>query len=89
VLDAVPRRQSAHWRSPARPERLSEPLSAVLARAFKTTPGRASPHSVLPSLARHPSLSSSELSSTRHHCPSLGHHGQLTLATSKLRLSLG
>jgi hypothetical protein len=46
VLDAVPRRQSAHWRSPAHTLSVcqSHP-SAVLARAFKTTPRRASPHS--------------------------------------------
>jgi hypothetical protein len=41
------------------------------------------------SLARHPSLSSSELSSAHHHCLSLGHRGHLTPATSKSRLSLG
>jgi hypothetical protein len=47
VLDAVPRRQSAQWRSPAHASSACQSLpSAVLARAFKTTPGRASPHSV-------------------------------------------
>jgi hypothetical protein len=54
VLDVVPKRQSAHWRSPAHTPSacLSHP-SAVLARAFKTTPDvpHLTPHS--PSLARH------------------------------------
>jgi hypothetical protein len=48
VLDAVPRRQSAHWRSPAHnPSTCQSHPSAVLARAFETTLGRASPHSAL------------------------------------------
>jgi hypothetical protein len=48
VLDVVPRRQSAHWRSPADAPSACQSLPlAVLARAFKTTPGRASPHSAL------------------------------------------
>jgi hypothetical protein len=48
VLDAMPRRQSAHWRSPAHTASAckSHP-SVMLARAFKTTPGRASPNSAL------------------------------------------
>jgi hypothetical protein len=46
VLDVVPRHQSAHWRSPAHTSSVchSHP-SVVLARAFKTTPRRALPHS--------------------------------------------
>jgi hypothetical protein len=54
VLDVVPRRQSAHWRSPAHtPSMCQKHLSAVLDRAFKTTPDapHLAPHS--PSLARH------------------------------------
>jgi hypothetical protein len=48
VLDAVPRRQSAHWCSPVHAPSACQNLpSAMLARAFKTTPGRASPNSVL------------------------------------------
>jgi hypothetical protein len=48
VLDVMPRRQSVHWRSPAHtPSACPSHPSAVLARAFKTTPGRASPHSAL------------------------------------------
>jgi hypothetical protein len=48
VLDAVPRRQSSHWRSPVHtPSACQSHPSAVLARAFKTTLGRASPHSTL------------------------------------------
>jgi hypothetical protein len=48
VLDVVPTRQSAHWRSPTHTLNAcqSHP-SVVLARAFKTTPRRASPHSAL------------------------------------------
>jgi hypothetical protein len=39
VLDAVPRRQSAHWRSPEHAPSSCQSLpSAVLARSFKTTP---------------------------------------------------
>jgi hypothetical protein len=48
VLDVVPRRQSVQWRLPA--QTLSACQShptVVLARAFKTTPRRASPHSTL------------------------------------------
>jgi hypothetical protein len=48
VLDAVPRRQSAHWRSPAHAPSACQSLpSVVLAHTFKTTLGRASPHSAL------------------------------------------
>jgi hypothetical protein len=48
MLDVVPRRQSALWRSPAHASSACQSLpSAVLTRAFKTTPGRASPHSAL------------------------------------------
>jgi hypothetical protein len=48
VLDVVPRRQSAHWRSPAHALSACQSLpSVVLARAFKITPARASPHSAL------------------------------------------
>jgi hypothetical protein len=42
-----------------------------------------------PSLARHPSLALASFSSARHHCPSLGHHGQPAPVASKLRLPLG
>jgi hypothetical protein len=63
--------------------------SAVLTRAFKTTLGRASPHFALTLAGQTPSLSFGELSSARHHCPSLGRRCQLTPATSKPRLSLG
>jgi hypothetical protein len=95
-LSALPRarrcarRQSAHWRSPAHAPSACQNLpSAALARAFKTSPGRASPHPVLTLAGQTPLLSSGELSSARHHRPSLGHRGQLTPATSKLRLPLG
>jgi hypothetical protein len=48
VFDAVPRRQSVHWRSPAHTlSACQSHPSTVLAHAFKTTPGRASPHSAL------------------------------------------
>jgi hypothetical protein len=48
VLDVVPRRQSAHWRSPAHtPSACQIHPSVVLARTFKTTPGRGSPHYAL------------------------------------------
>jgi hypothetical protein len=90
VLDAVPRRQSAHWRSAAHTLSVCQSLpSVVLAHAFKTTLGRASPQSAVTLTGQTPSLSSGELSSARHHCPSLGHRGQLTPVTSKLRLSVG
>jgi hypothetical protein len=57
VLDAVPRRQSAHWRSPAHTSSAcqSHP-STMLARTFKTTPGRASPHSALTLAGQTPPL---------------------------------
>jgi hypothetical protein len=52
MLDAVPRRQSTHWRSPAHTlSACQSHPSVVLAHTFKTTPGRASPHSAL-TLAR-------------------------------------
>jgi hypothetical protein len=90
VVDAVPRRQRAHWRSPAHaPSAYQSHPSAVLAHAFKTTPRHASPHSALTLAGQHRSLSSSELSSARHHHPSLGHRGQLTPAMSKPCWSLG
>ena len=89
VLDAVPRRQSAHWRSPAHALSACQSLpSAALACAFKTTPGRASPHPVLTLASQAPLLSFGELSSARHHRPSLGHRGQLTPATPGMRQSL-
>jgi hypothetical protein len=48
VLDALPRRQSAHWRSLEHtPSACQSHPSVVLARAFKTTPRRASPDSAL------------------------------------------
>jgi hypothetical protein len=76
VLDAMPRHQSAHWRSPAHASNACESLpSVVLALAFKTTPRRASPHSALTLAGQTPSLSSGELSSASHHCLSLGHRG--------------
>jgi hypothetical protein len=57
VLDAVPKRQCAHWRSPAHTPSAcqSHPL-AVLASAFKTTPKRASPHSALTLTGQTPPL---------------------------------
>jgi hypothetical protein len=57
VLDAVPRRQSTHWRLPAHtPSACQSHPSAVLARAFKTTPRRASPHSALTLAGQTPPL---------------------------------
>jgi hypothetical protein len=63
--------------------------SAVLARPFKASPGRASPHPVLNPRARCPSLAPASFSSARHHYPSLGHRGQPAPFASKLRLPLG
>jgi hypothetical protein len=84
------RRQSAHWRSPAHALSACQSLpSAALTPTFKATPGRASPHPVLTLVGQTPLLSSGELPSARHHHLSLGHRGQLTPATSKLRLPLG
>jgi hypothetical protein len=65
VLDAVPRRQSVHWRWPAHtPSACQSHPSVVLARAFKTTQTR------LASLCTHlrwldTVRSSSELCATR------------------------
>jgi hypothetical protein len=57
VLDVMPRRHSAHWRSPAHtPSACQSHPSAVLARAFKTTPRRASPHSSLTLAGQTPPL---------------------------------
>jgi hypothetical protein len=57
VLDDVPRRQSAHWRSPAHtPSTCKSHPSAVLTCAFKTTPRRASPHSALTLAGQTPPL---------------------------------
>jgi hypothetical protein len=57
LLDAVPRHQSAHWRSPAHtPSACQSHPTVVLARAFKTTPRRASPHSALTFADQTPSL---------------------------------
>jgi hypothetical protein len=57
VLDAMPRSQSAHWRSPSHTLNAcqSHP-SDMLARAFKTTPRRASPHSALTFAGQAPPL---------------------------------
>jgi hypothetical protein len=64
-------------------------LSAVLARAYKASPG--APHLTLcsPSLARRPSLTPASSFSARHCRQSLGHRGQPTPVTSKLRQLLG
>jgi hypothetical protein len=57
VLDAVPRRQSSHWRSPAHtPSACQSHPSVVLTRAYKTTPRRASPHSALTLAGQTPPL---------------------------------
>jgi hypothetical protein len=57
VHDVVPRRQSAHWRSPAHtPSGCQSHPSVVLTRAFKTTNRRASPHSALTFADQTPSL---------------------------------
>jgi hypothetical protein len=58
------------------------PRSCSLA-PLRPPPG--APHLIprSPSLAKQPSISFDELSSARHHCPSLGHHGQLPPATCK------
>ncbi len=63
--------------------------SVVLARAFKASPDAPHLTPCLPSLARCPSLAPASLSSARHHCPSLGHHGQPATVASKLCLPLG
>jgi hypothetical protein len=66
------RRQSDHSRSPVHaPSACQSFPSAALARAFKATPGRASLHPVLTLTGQTPHLSSGELSSARHHYPSL------------------
>jgi hypothetical protein len=57
MLDVVPRRQSVHWRSPAHTlSACQSHPSAVLARAFKTTPRCALPHSALTFAGQTPSL---------------------------------
>jgi hypothetical protein len=63
--------------------------SAVLARAFKASPGVPHLTPCSPSLARRPSLAPASLSSARHHCPSLSHRGQLPQVASKPRQQLG
>jgi hypothetical protein len=74
----------------ARHERLSEPpLGHTCSRLSNHPQARLSNHPVLTLAGQTPLLSSGELSSARHHRPSLGQRGQLTLATSKLRLPLG
>jgi hypothetical protein len=54
VLDAVPRRPSAHWPEcmSERPECMSERPSAMLARAYKATPDVRHSTLHLPSLSR-------------------------------------
>jgi hypothetical protein len=90
VLDAVPRRQSAHWRSPMHtPSACQSHPSAVLACTFKTTAERASPHSVLTIAGQTHPLSSGELCATRPSHPSAGHHGQPFLETFSLNQALG
>jgi hypothetical protein len=90
VLDVVPYSRARTGARPRMPRALvrasPRPRSP---KPLKPPPG--APHLTprSPSLARHPSLSSSELSSARHHYPSLGHRGQLAPAASKLRLTLG
>jgi hypothetical protein len=71
VLNAEPRRSPAHTPSACQ----SHP-SAVLTRAFKSTPGRASPHSALTLAGQTHPLSSGELCATRPSHPSAGHRGQ-------------
>jgi hypothetical protein len=57
MLDAVPKRQSAHWRSLAQASSACQiHSSAVLARAYKTTPRCASPHSALTLAGQTPPL---------------------------------
>jgi hypothetical protein len=57
VLDAVPRRQSAHWSSPAHTlSACQSHPSVVLANGFKTTPRRSLPHSKLTFAGQTPSL---------------------------------
>jgi hypothetical protein len=57
VLDVVPRRLRAHWRSPAHtPSACQSHPSTVLTRAFKTTPRDASPHSALTVASQTPPL---------------------------------
>jgi hypothetical protein len=63
--------------------------SIVPARAFKASPGAPHLTPCSPSLARRPSLAPASLSFARHHCPSLGHHGQPAPVASKPRLPLG
>jgi hypothetical protein len=55
--------------------RCSPSPSAVLARAFKASPGIPHLTPCSPSLARRPSLAPASLSSACHHCPSLGNRG--------------
>jgi hypothetical protein len=90
VLDAVPRRHSTHWHSPAHTSSAcqSHP-SVMLARAFKTTPGRASPHSALTLAGQTHPLSSGEHCATRPSHPSAGHRGQTFPETLSLNQALG
>jgi hypothetical protein len=88
VLDAV---LDTRARTGARPR---TPWALVRAfprpRSFaRLKPPPGAPHPVLTLTGQTPLLSSGELSSTRHHRPSLGHRGQLTQAMSKLSLPLG
>jgi hypothetical protein len=90
VLDAVPRRHGAHWRSPAHTLSVCQShASVVLARAFKTTPGRASPHSALTLAGQTHPLSFGELCATRLSHPSADHRGQPFPETLSLNQALG
>jgi hypothetical protein len=90
VLDAVPDARARIGARPRTPRALvrASPRSCLPAH-LKPPPWRASPHPVLTLAGQTPLLSSGELSSARHHRPSLGHCGQLTPAASKPRLPLG
>jgi hypothetical protein len=90
VLDAVPdarARTGARQRTPRVLVRASpRPRSPAPLKPPSGVP-HLTPRS--PSLARHPSLSSGEPPSARHHHPSIDHRGQLPPITSKPRQSLG
>jgi hypothetical protein len=89
VLDAVPNTRARTGARPRTPRALVRASPRPCSPAPLKPPPSA-PHltTCSPSLARNPFLSSSELSSAHHHCPSLGHRGQLAPAMSKLCLSL-
>jgi hypothetical protein len=89
VLDAVRRRQSAHWRWPAHAPSACQGLPSVaLARAFKTSPGRASPHPVLTLVGQTSLLSSSELSSARASATASAHSSHVHVAPAPRLASL-